>query len=314
MKLTVSIILSTHNRADCLPQTLACLAAAEVPRGMEAELIVVDNGSTDATTDVLASCRIPHMNVRVLSEPRPGKARACNDGLAAARGDILFFTDDDVHVPCNWITAMCAPILRQEAQAGAGAVVLPPRLLLRGMDEYRWAWLGSSEGFSETDVHNMLGGNMAFSRKVLERVPEFDPDLGPGMLGCHEESLFTWQLQRAGYRVRFLPNVVAEHHFPTSRLTRAAMLATAERAGLSGGYLAHHWEHRHIRNAHYRWTRARARLAYWRLRRFGLRVPADRSPRWEMEMVMDVAYYKQYLNERERPRHYERYGLRRLDT
>ncbi|MDD5351265.1 MAG: glycosyltransferase [Chthoniobacteraceae bacterium] len=311
---TVSILLPTRNRADCLPQTFQCLASAVVPRGMEAELLLVDNGSTDATPALLAACRLPQMDVRVLHEPLPGRARACNAAIAAARGDILLFTDDDVHISCDWIGKMSAPLFRHEADAVSGAVRLPPHLLLPWMDEYHRGWLGSSEGFSETKVDHMLGGNMACVRRVFEKVPGFDTDLGAGMLGYHEESLFTWQLQRAGFVIRYLPGVVVEHHFPLSRLTRKAMLETAIRAGRSSGYIAHHWAHRRIRNPHYRWARARARLAYWRLRRFGLRTPPDHCPRWEMEMLTDIAYFEQFLRERGRPRHYERFGLRRLDS
>ena len=313
MKQSVSILLPTRNRADDLARTLECLATVQVPRGMEAELLVVDNGSTDGTQAVMAACHIPQMEVHCLREPRPGRARACNDAIAAARGDILLFTDDDMRFPCDWIAGMCAPLLRGEAHAVSGAVRIPPHLLLPWMDDYHRGWLGSSENFNEADINNMLGGNMACSREVFEKVPGFDPDLGAGMLGYHEESLFTWQLKLAGCRVRFLPGVVVEHHFTASRLSRAAMLGMATRAGHSSAYLAHHWEHRRIRNPHYRWSRARARLAYWRLRRFGLRVPPDHSPRWEMEMVMDAAYYEHYLRERERPRHYERFVLQRID-
>lgn len=311
---TVSILLPTRNRAESLPATLQCLAAANVPRGLKAELILVDNGSTDSTPELFASCRMPQMEVRALREPRPGRARACNTAIATARGDILLFTDDDVHVPCDWIGKLCMPILRHEADAASGAVRLPPHLLLPWMDDYHRGWLGSSENFSETECDHMLGGNMACARHVFEQVPGFDQDLGAGALGYHEETLFTWQLQRAGFRVRYLPEAVVEHHFPASRLTRRAMLETAMRAGRSSGYIAWHWEHRPFSNPHTRWLKARARLAYWRLRHFGVRVPPERCPRWEMELLTDVAYFDQFLRERGRQRHYERFGLRRRDS
>ena len=314
MKRTVSILICTRNRAKKLAQTLESLAATRMPQFVaKAEVIVVDNRSDDDTRRVTETCPISHMDVRYLYEPLAGKAHSCNTALAAAKGEILLFTDDDVIVPCNWIEAMCEPLLNGSAHAVAGAVRIPPHLNLPWMDAYHRGWLGSTEGFTKNEVHNMVGGNMGIVRGVLDDVPGFDPELGPGMLGYHEEALFTWQLKLAGCRVHFLPDVVVEHYFPESRLTREGMLRTAENAGRSSAYVAHHWEHRKIGHVYAKLAKARARLAYWRLRRFGLRPPADQSPRWEMEMIMDLAYFRQYLTERRRLRHYAPYALKRSE-
>jgi len=105
--------------------------------------------------------------------------------------------------------------------------------------------------------------------------------------------------------------VILEHHFPEARLTRGRMLDTAINAGRSSAYVAHHWEHRRIRRPRWRCLRAMLRLAYWRLRRFGLRAPQDRSPRWEMEILMDVWFFRQYLKERRRPYNYRQLALRK---
>lgn len=311
MKRTVSILICTQNRASNLKLTLESLAVTCVPEHLKAELILVDNASTDHTRKVMESCRIPEMELHILNEPHRGKARSLNRAIGAASGDVLLFTDDDVLVPCDWIEKMSRPIFQGEAHAVAGAIRIPPHLNLPWMDDYHRGWLGSTEGFSDAEIHNMIGCNMACSREVFEKVPKFDVELGPGMLGYHEESLFTWQLKLAGFRIKYLPNVVVEHHFPKSRLTRESMLSLAERAGRSSAYVAHHWEHRRIEHAFALLTRAKLRLAYWRLRRFGLFRPSDRCPRWEMEMVMDAAYYEQYQNERSRSRNYRPYALKR---
>lgn len=309
MKPNVSILICTHNRAPYLTRTLESLGAIKIPKNLRAELIVVDNASTDATLAVVQRCGIRNMEVRTVSEPQPGKARACNTGITASRGEILIFTDDDVLVPRDWLAEMCQPILDGRAEAVSGAVIIPPNLTRPWMSDFHRGWMGSTEGFDEQDIDNMVGGNMACHRNVFERVPALDSDLGPGMLGYHEEALFTWQLKLAGFRIRFLPHVIVEHHFPETRLTRDSMLDSAMRAGRSSGYIAHHWEHRSIRRPLMRWGRALIRLLYWRLRRFGFYAPKDRSPRWEMEMVMDVSYFRQYMNERKRRRFYKALGL-----
>jgi glucosyl-dolichyl phosphate glucuronosyltransferase len=311
MKAKVSILICTRDRAANLARTLESLAQTVVPPGFEAEVIVVDNGSSDETPQVVRQCGIRNMHVRYLVEAQPGKCRACNDGIKAFAGDVLLFIDDDVLVPRDWISPMCAPILEDRADAVSGAVKIPDYLTRPWMTEYHRGWLASTENFNEDVVENMVGSNMACSRKVFQLVPEWDTELGVGMLGYHEESLFTWQLKLAGFRVRYQPNVAVEHHFQVSRLSRESMLELAIRTGRSSGYVAHHWEHRTIRHPRLRWFRARLRLAYWRLRRFGFRLPSEGAPRWEMEMVMDLAYYHQYAREKSHPRNYALLGLRR---
>ncbi|MGH9370603.1 MAG: hypothetical protein ACRD15_03625, partial [Vicinamibacterales bacterium] len=82
----------------------------------------------------------------------------------------------------------------------------------------------------------------------------------------------------------------------------------AERAGRSSAYVAHHWEHQIVRLPRLRWLRAAARLAIYRLADKG-EPRCDSAPVWEMQLVGDVAFYKQYVRDRSRPRHYARHGL-----
>ena len=88
----VSLIVCTRNRAAQLPEFLARVASLEAPPGGW-ELIVVDNGSTDATPHLLDRfARSAPFPVRCVHAPDPGLSRARNTGLAHARGDILAFT------------------------------------------------------------------------------------------------------------------------------------------------------------------------------------------------------------------------------
>jgi glycosyltransferase involved in cell wall biosynthesis len=97
----LSILLATRNRASLLESTLAHFGGLEL-RGIDWELIVADNGSTDKTADVLerAGKRLPLL---ALHEPAPGKNRAINRALAAGRGELLIFTDDDVEPDAGWV-------------------------------------------------------------------------------------------------------------------------------------------------------------------------------------------------------------------
>src|SRR6476620_3461967 len=109
--LDVSVLFTTHNRGHCVGRTLDAFATLQTPPGLTWELLVVDNGSTDATPRVLRSY-VSRLPLRPIEEPQPGKSRALNRALSLARGAILVFTDDDVVPVPTWLSAMAAGVAR----------------------------------------------------------------------------------------------------------------------------------------------------------------------------------------------------------
>jgi glycosyltransferase involved in cell wall biosynthesis len=91
----LSVVIPTRDRADILAVTLASLRAQEGVAG-ECEIVVVDNGSSDGTSEVLRRAADgPGLPLRSLREPRPGPAAARNAGVRAARGAVVLFLGDD---------------------------------------------------------------------------------------------------------------------------------------------------------------------------------------------------------------------------
>ena len=122
---TVSIIICTWNNTASLRATIEAVGRVSVPADLPAELVVVDNASTDDTPRVIESARLTNMPVRRLLERERGKCRALNRALRETAGDILLFTDEDVRPPANWIEGMCRPISQGRADVVAGGVVFP---------------------------------------------------------------------------------------------------------------------------------------------------------------------------------------------
>src|SRR3970040_2004091 len=100
--MSISVVIATHNRASLLGATLEALCGQQYESGDE--VIVVDNRSTDATPDVIdraaGTFSVPFKH---LQESEPGKSPALNAGIAAASGEVLALTDDDVVVAPDWI-------------------------------------------------------------------------------------------------------------------------------------------------------------------------------------------------------------------
>ena len=99
-----SLILCTRNRAGALARTFAAYEALRTAARWE--MIVVDNGSTDATGAVIAAqARAGRLPLVPVAEPRPGLARARNAGLRHAAGRIICFSDDDCYPAADFIDA-----------------------------------------------------------------------------------------------------------------------------------------------------------------------------------------------------------------
>ncbi len=244
MPASVSIILCTRDRADSLRQTLESLRECDRPPDLSVEFVVVDNGSTDHTRQVVEETVFHGSPLRRVFEPAPGLSRARNAGLRATASDVILFTDDDVRVPADWIAGMCQPILSGKADAVAGGVHFPAEYetrLSREPFRSRRGWLASTEAMDPDDPRGLVGANMAFSRKVADALGGFDPELGAGALGFCEESLFALRLLDAGFRIRTACGVSVEHHFDLSRLTRSTLLKMASRMGQSAAYVDYHW-------------------------------------------------------------------------
>ena len=216
---SVSIIICTRNRVDSLKPTLESLGQLDIPSNYSAELIVVDNDSTDETAQLVQTLRLTNLPVRYINEGRRGKSNCLNTSLAAAHGEIILWTDDDVRAPRDWIAGMCQLIEKGEADVTAGEVTLAPDLERDWMTPFHRGWLADTRGLPKERLP--FGVNMAFHRRVLKAVPTLDTDLGPGALGSGEEILFALQLKEAGFRIVAVPSVI-EHHFQASRLLYSA--------------------------------------------------------------------------------------------
>lgn len=159
----LTVVIPAHNEVAYLPRylptVLASLERWEAASGELGEVIVVDNASTDATADMAAS-----FGIRVINESVRNIGRVRNTGAAAAQGRRLFFTDADVALPMEAISAAAAAM-----DAGAAGGAIPPlytpkrlgaRLLCAYWDHYRTT-RGGAQGvaqFAAAAAFQAVGG------------------------------------------------------------------------------------------------------------------------------------------------------------
>lgn len=274
-----------------------------VPPGWDAELLVVDNASADQTAQVIESCRPTGFAVRRVAEPKKGLSHARNTGVAAARGEVIVFTDDDVAPAPDWLEQLAGPLLAGTFDATAGRVEIAAYLQRPWMKSIHRQWLAGLDADPGEELE-LVGANMGLCRSVLRRVPGFDVELGAGAMGFGEETLFSLQLKAAGFRIGFAGRAVVTHDFDPSRLLRAEWIGAARKRGQLQAYLRHHWFHERLRLPRLRRLCLTAKL---RLRR-RVQPPgpptAEGCPVWEMSYIRQIAECGQFVIERQRPPNY----------
>lgn len=302
-----SVIICTKNRAQDLRQTLNALAQLPDMSSSDIEVIVVDNGSTDATPDMVrqAEARLP---VRYVTEARGGQSAARNAGLHHARGEFIVFTDDDIRPAPAWLAAVTAPLRAGHADIVAGGIQLAPHLVRPWMEARHLGMLAANTHDAPEQIKIAIGANMAFHRRVLDKVPGFDVELGPGAAGFCDDLLFNMQVKEAGYRFTTAlgADATVEHHLDAARLTADNFRSRVVREGNSLAYVHHHWSHQDVDNARLLGLKRRLRLLLLQVRNRR----RDAVPNWSMMNVLqDIAYYTRMQELKGTPRNYTLRGL-----
>ncbi len=120
----VSVVVPVLNASRTLPACLAALARLSPP---PLELLLVDNGSTDGSVQILETFAKNHNGAaRVLTEPRRGAAAARNAGIRVARGQVVAFTDADCEPEERWLDGLLEPFADPSVGAVAGRVIAAP--------------------------------------------------------------------------------------------------------------------------------------------------------------------------------------------
>jgi glycosyltransferase involved in cell wall biosynthesis len=206
----VSLIIATRDRCRQLERCLDAVARLQFERPWE--LVIVDNGSTDGTAQVIQQfSQRSQFPVRYVFEPKPGLGNAHNAGLAVARGEIVAFTDDDCYpepdlLRCVW---------RAFEDPSLGYIA--GRITLHDPSDDPMTTIESTSPCtfpprSFVRVGSVGGANMAFRRKVLTDIGGFDPLFGPGALFNTEDVDAAARASAIGWKGEYRPEVIVRHH------------------------------------------------------------------------------------------------------
>jgi glycosyltransferase involved in cell wall biosynthesis len=216
-------VIPTRGRADYLDVTLASVTAQADSAG--AEVIVVSDGPDPATAATAA-----RHGAGLVALPAPRCLNAArNAGVAAARGELIVFVDDDVIASPGWLTAILA-----------GARAAPDRDVFGGPIRARLEGGGPRAcgrepapittldlGPTDRDCEHVWGANMAIRARALERLGGFDETLS----GRGDEEEWERRYAAAGGRVRYLAGAGLEHRRTAADATVRALSRAAYALG-----------------------------------------------------------------------------------
>lgn len=207
---TVSVIVPAYNEARVIGACVASIIACPYP---DKEIILVDDGSCDATLELMQRFAA-YPEVTVLSKANGGKASALNLGLARASGEIIFCVDADGIFAADTITQMLTTF--EDPRVGAVCGNDTPSNLQFAQTRLLNLLSHIGTGFVRRalaliDCLPIVAGNLgAFRREALEKT-------GPFLEGFIGEDLeLTWRIHKAGYRVKFQPRSLVYAEVPST--------------------------------------------------------------------------------------------------
>lgn len=207
----ISVVLATFNRSRQLAQCLEALATQSAPPS-DFEVVVVDDGSTDDTADLLTGFRSPY-RLRVERQANAGQAAALNRGIEVAVGRYCLFLDDDIVADEGLVAEHLRAQRERSGIIGLGSLRL--RLIGRpgGLAQHFASWWADhysrlARGLLLPDFRACYSGNLSVPREALRRVGGFDASLTRSF-----DIELAYRLQRAGLEIAFLPGASAEQRY-----------------------------------------------------------------------------------------------------
>jgi len=224
-----SIIIPTYNRAELLRMALESVHHLYLPRSWEAEILVIDNNSSDHTAAVVREARQGPIPVRRILEMKQNASHARNRGASEASFEHLVYLDDDELVDEGWLEAYAAVQAALHPDCVVGPVEpwfeqVPPKWMTATILDSvtsSYSWKGQQQMLlPPARAHEIPGGNFGVLRSVVFEVGGFHPAMSVG-----EDFEFGGRLVLFGKRVAYSPDCRIRHFINRQKLSVVGLRA-----------------------------------------------------------------------------------------
>ncbi len=230
----MTVLLATHNGAKTLQGVLDAYCKLDPPEGGW-KLVIVDNGSTDCTREIIISFS-RYLPLSYVFEPKRGKNTALNTGLLAATGDLVVLTDDDILPQSDWLTQIRIAADSHPSFSIFGGSILPK--WQAGPEDWLLAWVKMGPTYAITNPAweegpiipgYVFGANMAIRAGVFRAGYRFNESIGPQGTSypMGSETELTQRLAKAGFKAWHCKRAIVEHIIRKHQMDRKWVLARA---------------------------------------------------------------------------------------
>lgn len=241
----ITIIIASYNRAPILDKSLTNLATLDTD-GIELSIVVVDNNSSDSTSEVIAS-HLDKLPLVHLHEANPGKNNAINKALNECElNDVVLFTDDDISPNANWLKTVAKSIHDYPETSVFGG----PVQMIWPASTPEWIKSVEDNVYPQHDRGEQphlypekttpIGVNFWVRKEIFTKHGfRYDGKIGPTpkikkrIMGS--ETSFLLMLKKAGFHIQYIPGDSVGHYVTPDQITRTYVL---NRARTHGRFLA----------------------------------------------------------------------------
>ncbi|MAE77115.1 MAG: glycosyl transferase [Planctomycetes bacterium] len=236
----MSVVVCTYNGSKTIRECLSGLSRLDYRNH---EVIVVDDGSTDGTRDIIGE-----FDVRLVAlAQNHGLSHARNVGMREATGEIVAYIDDDAWPDPDWLSYLALTFLNTD-HVGVGGPNLPP-----SGDGFVADCVAHSPGgpshvlHSDVEAEHLPGCNMAFRRDAIMAIGGFDTQYR----AAGDDVDLCWRLQECGGTLGFSPGAMVWHH---RRASVKGYLKQQWSYGKAEAMLEKKWPAKFNRLGHMRWA------------------------------------------------------------
>jgi len=235
----ITVAIVTYNRSKYIKRALESMINQDVEFGINYEIVVVDDGSTDDTRDVVSEIKKKsNIPINYIYQNGKGVASARNESVRKARGEWIAFFDDDQIAEPNYLKELYRISRKYNADCVGGTRLLlfaqkqkntshPVIRALLGeiiyLGEYEiptWKWFPST-------------GNSFVKKSAIKKVGTFNDSL---LMGGEDLDFFR-RFRKKGFRTWQAPKAITHHIIPKFRLSSEYLLRTAQRSGANHAYM-----------------------------------------------------------------------------